>query len=381
MRSNRIEVLLLLAYLAPLAAKEPAKCLLQVGASPAGGVQAPVEDLALVAEHGGSNASNAGHPPAEAKAEPAAEPEPEPAEPAEAAAAAPAESMEDAPAETKEVVVVKPPPVGEPPRQAVVSDSSRALRLELRLPQKLAEIHAGPQGPLPQFVLKLKAALCNAAKVPPERLSLLSVRGEFLEFSASMLQDSHVVNTMMLLVEQGGETRPMYDHGDSDGDGDADGDAASTSETKPSLLATKQATKHASKKAQVKAHSLPDQALAHMAPEGVGEVSDRVSGAQTGDFVEVGSVADLEVLPGRLASDITPRMLLRMWQEQLETSDSELRTGNIGEILRGATLILGTPVKDQGPAEVERSAGTRLSAGPFESLALVASVATALALL
>lgn len=98
---------------------------------------------------------------------------------------------------------IHPAPVGQgkaPAEQAAATKDVTehltiigALRVELSMPTTIRAIHESPQGPLSQFLLELQLQICKSAKVPPKRLSLLSIRGEYTRLE-TMLMDSSTLD-------------------------------------------------------------------------------------------------------------------------------------------------------------------------------------------
>jgi len=174
------------------------------------------------------------------------------------------------------------------------------LRLELRLRLALNEIHAGPQGPLHRFLQSLRSELCAAAALPPERLSLLSVRGEYIRLDLLALRDAGAVEAALVAAE------------------------------------VKEGGVGASKLGK----QLQDPALAHMHQDNMEDTHSDATTSRGGGGSPKLTIVDLEVLPGSHAADPTPDEVLSLWKDQLHERDSRLTTGSLSQLMKKADFVV-----------------------------------------
>jgi len=93
------------------------------------------------------------------------------------------------------------------------------LRVEMHLVPEVGTLHQGPFGPMPMFVRKVRAAVCEALDVPLRRLQPLGVRGAWIDMNLAQLQEEmpyrlvEEANVNGTLNETTGQGTLTTDHG------------------------------------------------------------------------------------------------------------------------------------------------------------------------
>lgn len=176
------------------------------------------------------------------------------------------------------------------------------LRLELRLSQRLGDLHRGVHGPVPRFLGKLRAELCAAAGVATRRVVIIDIRGQNIKLNVPRTIDDAVDG-----VEVGGSS-PVP--------------VVPPIRTAPAATARSQAA--ASSHPSHLQHSV--QVLQPMRFQ-----------------VREETVVDFEVLPGASEFEPTPGELFRLWSAQLLDAQSGLRQGQLPIALADAKLLRPLP--------------------------------------
>lgn len=240
------------------------------------------------------------------------------------------------------------------PKEKAKADIATALRTELRIPITIRQIHNSPQGPLSHFLQTVQTEFCKALNIPPRRLSILGIRGEYTKLE-SMLLDEQVEQhferfNLSLSLVNAAVSNPHEDaHASSDSHGDAHG---ATAASNPS-------------EASESAHATPD---AHGSAHGT--AASPAAEKEEAQDNEV--IVDLEMLPGSKASDPTPMSLFETLKGLLTTSNSALASGPLAEQLKGSALSLGAKPtgKDAHDQMADGKGGATRSVGAPGSLAL-----------
>mmetsp|Transcript_41035 Transcript_41035/g.87403 ORF Transcript_41035/g.87403 Transcript_41035/m.87403 type:complete len:324 (+) Transcript_41035:147-1118(+) len=200
------------------------------------------------------------------------------------------------------------------PTGAYAADDPEAalpLRLELYLLLSVKALHEGSFGPLPSFLTTLQEELCKSLGLSTRRLSVLSVRGDDVKLNMLMLNDTAAV------------TRALH----------------STDLRRHASVGSALVDATAAVAGRLGGGQDPD--LASMVHGETGSGVQPPAAAEQEDWHHGRAIVDIEVLPGYLVSEPTPRTVLGLWQEQLEHADSALRTGTLGAVLERATIIVG----------------------------------------
>lgn len=208
---------------------------------------------------------------------------------------------------------------------------SAAVRVELNIPKALGQIHAGEHGPLGRFLTNLKAELVQSVGIPEERLSILGVRGEYMEFS-KLLQVKKGGGAALELL---GRNDP-HSHSPPIGEGQ-DGSTSDGGKT----------------------DSAPAAAAASSVVKGeAGAVA--IEGQGSADSKNAESIVDLEILPANSATEPSPNTVFLVMQRQLNTPDSRIMSGPFMELLRSASIALpARPANATTIAESDRSGSVR----------------------
>lgn len=209
--------------------------------------------------------------------------------------------------------------------ESVLVGPAWRLLMELHLPVRLRDLHAGPYGPMRKFVDTLEKELVATGPLATARLVTLDVRGENKNFSLKSLD---LLELGLLSFSSGNASAKGKD-------------------------------------------------LGHLEDLEDGVVSD--SSAKTEE-----TIVDLEVLPMKHPGDVPPLQLLQAWQAQLADEKSKLRQGPLSLPLTGATLVrVGPPLPADGSANEWGVVARNSAQGPmggFWSLAIGVLLAPVLSL-
>jgi len=246
----------------------------------------------------------------------------------EAAPAAPAGHGEAAPASPEAGHGAGAPSAKGTDKKAT-PDPTATLRIELSMPTTIKELHEGPQGPLSRFLVVLQRELCKSANVPPQRISLLGIRGEYTKLETMLLDES--------AVDGKGDILLLDDKQDSDSD--------LVNHPAPAPAPAPAADPHAAKKSETEAKTSEDSAAA-TEPESKKEGAEsKKEGAVTPDPAKASPdhevIVDMEILPGSKSSAMPASEIFEKVKGTLEDPQSSLRAGPLGGMLASGELSLG----------------------------------------
>lgn len=218
--------------------------------------------------------------------------------------------------------------------------SSTSMRLELYLAQKLTEIHRGLWGPLANFTDRLRVDIAKILDVPLPRIRVLSVRGDRLRLSMSLLSSSKDLEGLMDAVSQPSWARSAPRDVRRDFS-DRDGDFRARDENADGYLDPDEFYNGEFKARDLNGDGVLD------ADEFRAAVDSRRGGATRAPIypavpidrvvtpVRAQTIVDLEILPGDRPTDPTPRMLYARLSSMVR---DPYRWGSLAGVIDGAQL-------------------------------------------
>lgn len=214
-------------------------------------------------------------------------------------------------------------------------EAAQPLRLELHLLMSVKALHEGSFGPVPRFLTTLQEELCKSIGLASQRLSVLSIRGDYVKLNMLMLHDAAAVTRAL-------RSSDLRRHA-SGGSALVDATAAVAAKVRRGEVVG----------------AGRDPSLAGMVHGETGSAVQPPAAAEQENWHHGRTIVDVEVLPGYLVSEPNPRTILGLWQAQLEQENSALRTGGLAEVLERATIIVGAAPVGELPKDARSGSSAR----------------------
>jgi hypothetical protein len=230
------------------------------------------------------------------------------------------------------------------------------------MPVTIREIHEGPQGPLSHFLVVLHQQISKSADVPPNRISLLGIRGEYTKLE-TMLVDSSTLDGK-------GDILLLDDKQESSGENQEQVETmAETQNPHKEVAADPHAAKEQAETPKADSAAAKEKEAPPPAAAKEKEATPSPDPAAASPDHEV--IVDMEILPGSKSSDTNAQEIFAKLKKTLQDPQSLLRTGPVGGILANGDLSYGKPPSNKDSIQQKAHEGHSTGCTPNMAMLLV----------
>lgn len=199
-----------------------------------------------------------------------------------------------------------------------------AMRVEMSIKSRLANLHKSKQGPLPTFLETLRSELAQSARMPESRINMLGVRGEYGTLNRVLLMDTSALEKVLSQAGVGDEARVSLEGRDG-----------SIESARVRVTHDKQGKPH--EEVVSRSNALVTERSKQQQPEETAEAgaaAGAAGAAGTNDF----TIVDFEVKPALTYSGPAATTAFTSWKQAIGDETSSLMTGPLKDILAGSQL-------------------------------------------